>query len=239
MPRTCDPTPTAATRHLRRLVAIVAFLLAACGGSGSSGFDAAAENRTIDRVLATEQCETIDGLQICTSSSGPAPSPTPTAQIGQTATPSETPFPLPSGTATPTGTFAPATPTATRGPSDTPTPTSIPSTPAVDINAAPTDTCPPASDAECVFALTFVPRDVPAGAGYRVAVRGRNPDTRWTIFPATENSAVIELPAGVIDYQIAVLVFLDAPSFVPEEVERLSTTGADFAFVTPVESRPE
>jgi hypothetical protein len=238
MPRICDPTPTAAARHLRRLTAILAVLLAACGGSGSSGFDLAAENRTIDRVLTTEQCETIDGLQICTSSSGPvAPTATPTAEISKTAT--STPVPVPSGTVTPTGTVGPATPTSTRGPSNTPTPTSIPLTPGVDIDAAPTDACPPASDAECVFVLTFAPRDVPPGAGYRVAVRSRNPDTHWSIFPATENSAVIELPAGVVEYQIAVLVFLEAPSFVPGKVERLSTTGADFAFVTPVESRPE
>lgn len=239
MPRTCDPTPTAATRRLRRLTAIVALLLAACGGSGSSGFDALAENRAIDRVLATEQCETIDGLQICTSSRVPAtPSRTPTAAVSQTATPSESPFPNPSGTPTRTATIGPPTATATRGPSDTPTPTAIPMAPGVDIGGAPTDLCPPASDAECVFTLSFAPRDVPAGAGYRIAVRGRNPDTRWSIFPATENSAVIELPAEVADFQLAVLVFLDAPDFVPDEVERLSTTGADFAFVTPVESRP-
>jgi hypothetical protein len=54
--------------------------------------------------------------------------------------------------------------------------------------------------------------------------------------PATDNSASIAVnptPAGR-RYQIAVLLFLRDPGFVPDRVNLLADTGADFAFVTPL-----
>ena len=77
---------------------------------------------------------------------------------------------------------------------------------------------------------------MPPGAAYRVAVRTRNPDGPWLIVPVADASAAIAVDPSRSgrDYQIAVLVFLQEPGFVPEQVELLADTGADLAFVTPV-----
>jgi len=65
-----------------------------------------------------------------------------------------------------------------------------------------------------------------------VAVRARDPDGPWIISPAPGNSAPLTVDPAGPDYQIAVLVFLEAPDFVPAEVDLLADSGADFAFVT-------
>ena len=64
-------------------ISILAFLLAACGGSGSSGFDASpsAENEAINQALVTRQCVAGEELSICpanqTALDVPAPGMTP------------------------------------------------------------------------------------------------------------------------------------------------------------------
>jgi hypothetical protein len=230
--------------HLLLLGCGVLFMGCA-GGSGSSGFDPlAAENAAIDRALQSQGCETIDGLMICASGSA-----TPTPVSTSTGTPSGPQFtltPSPSGTPggvftpTTTPTFSSPTPTTTlpiANPSATPTPTPVPSQPSVDIDIGPNDTIPcqrPAPGAPCIAVLTFHPIGAPADAGYRVAVRTVAPSSAWTILPAIDNSAAVEVDTSGPTYQIAVLLFLSEPGTLPKRVSLLSNTGADFAFVTPV-----
>ena len=97
-PMTCArPLPG---RRTALAALLAALLLAGCGGSGSSGFDAlAAENAAIDRALATMDCTVEQGLTICASTVVEAPAaPTPT--------PTRTPTPLhtPATSASPTRT---------------------------------------------------------------------------------------------------------------------------------------
>jgi hypothetical protein len=184
----------------------------------------------------------------------PPPSATPTPSAVATATATQS-SPAVTATASPTGSPAfrsptptsslpppSATPTATgttrRSDSPTPTATPIPAQPSVDINIGTADTLPcqqAGPQQPCVFTLTFVPRGAPAAAAYRAAVRTRNPNRAWMIVPVSNNSAAIAVdPAATgTQYQIAVLLFLHEPGFVPDEVELLADTGADFAFVTP------
>jgi hypothetical protein len=275
MPRTNPrhPDPTRRRWRQRWLAALLCgWALSACaGGSGSSGFDAVtAENRAIDQALASQGCETNDGLTICASGAAtPTPSGTPTlppatATAMSTATSSRPPTPLASPTTTqslpsltatpsPTGSPVPPSPTRTTTPSptatatgttrvaDTPTPTAtpIPAQPSVDIDIGANDTLPCVESGPrqpCIVTLTFAPRGAPAAAAYRVAVRTRHPDRAWTIVPVTGNSASIPVDPTATDtrYQVAILLFVQDPGFVPDQVELLSDTGADFAFVTPL-----
>ncbi|MEO8602838.1 MAG: hypothetical protein ABI629_09695 [bacterium] len=284
-------SPSSPPRWLRvwLLTLCGGLLLSACGGgSGSSGFDISlAENRAIDRALADQGCEVLDGLTICASTSAPV-LPTATRTVERTATatvipatPTATRQALPTGSATPTSfsgmrTATPqtqptgsvtatafratatttrdvpqtATPTSTQesvpsgtatptlfAPSTTPTPTAVPVKPGVDIAVA-TDAAIPcvqeAPGGPCRFVLSFESRGFPPDAAYRVALRQRDPDERWSIVPATDADAALSASPAGGRYQIAVLVYLEAPSFVPDEVEVLADSGADFAFVTPV-----
>lgn len=227
------------------LAALCAALLTGCaGGSGSSGFDiVAAENGAIDNAIGSGGCVVERGLTICAAAEGatPPPSPTPThtllpsptgtpapirsesaTPLQRTATPTGTPFSLPS--ATRTGTRIAGSPTATRGPSQ----------PSVDIQVDGTDvaTCAASADSQpCAVRVMFVPVEAPAGAAYRFAVRARNPDTAWRVRVA--DGAVIEIvvPPGVTAIQTAILLYERDPGPVPPEIQVLSDSGADFAFV--------
>jgi hypothetical protein len=217
----------------------MAAVIAGCaGGSGSSGFDAALrkENAAIDRALGAQACEEIDGLTICASGGQPVPSDTatPTEQEPQvTATPAAaTPSVAPETTRTPTpsGSFRTATPT----PTATPEP---PSAPGINTNLGSRDSIDceqPSSEAPCLFVFTFEPVGVPPNASYAVAARTRDPDGPWMLSEAPANSAAIEFDPGAAHYQIAVLVFLQPPAGIPEEIDLLGHSGADYAFVTPV-----
>lgn len=250
--------------RLAWLVALCcAVALSACaGGSGSSGFDnVTAENDAINRALDSQGCEVNEGLTICASGPTPTPSPTPTLPPPSptatptttatptrsfpalTATPSPTGNPGPTGSPTPTTTQPPpsatATTTGTIPPTSTPTPTPIPAQPGVDINIGANNTIPcrqTGPGTPCIFVLTFQPRGAPASAAYRVAVRTQNPPSAWRVSPVTDNSAPIEVNTTRpgLRYQIAVLLFVQEPAFVPDRVDLLADTGADFAFVTPL-----
>lgn len=123
---------------------LLALLLAGCaGGSGSSGFDIAAENMAIQDALDSNQCEIFEGLTICPAAS-PPPRPTPT-NTAPLATPSETP----TETATPTRTGTRGSLTMTPAAEGTPTTTTTPvfgsPTPtgtALGATATPTNTRP-------------------------------------------------------------------------------------------------
>lgn len=215
------------------VAALLAVALAGCGGSGSSGFDAvAAENDAIDRALDNSECVTERGLTICASGEVETPPTPPTAAITATTTP------LVVGTPTPTGTPALATPTTTppRGtPTATPTATQPPSQPSVDIQPDPTDIANCASTADsqsCTLRIVFVPVSAPASAAYRAAVRQRNPDSNWRIMPVEDNVVELSIPPDVAVVQTAILLYEREPGPVPDEVEVLADSGADFAFVT-------
>lgn len=306
-----DLPPSPSTWRLCLIALCVGLSVQACaGGSGSSGFDAVAENNAINQALGSHGCEMNDGLTICasggttptpavtstlplptrtvtstpTSSRSPSQTPTPTttlppppptattarATVTRSPTPTGSPGPsqaptstttLPpstftvpataTGTPTETASLTPtatttqpphtltATTTQTEGPSFTPTPTATPAQPSIDTNLDASDTLPCRQDGSgqpCIFVLTFQPHAVLADTAYRVAVRTRNPDSTWLIVPVTDDSASIVVkstPSGR-RYQIAVLLFLQDPGFVPDRVNLLADTGADFAFVTPL-----
>lgn len=54
-----------ARRLLSVMWPILALVLAACGGSGSSGFDITSENAAIERALETQECVVFEGLMVC------------------------------------------------------------------------------------------------------------------------------------------------------------------------------
>ncbi|MBX3027824.1 hypothetical protein KF840_23260 [bacterium] len=229
------------------LAAWGAAVLGGCaGGSGSSGFDiVAAENRAIDNAIGSGGCVVERGLTICASEAvaTPAPSATPThtALPSRTGTPgpvqSETATP-PLRTATPTGTSL-ALPSATRtgtaiGASPTATATRGVSQPSVDIQPEAGDVanCAGSADSQsCVVRFVFVSAAAPADAAYRAAVRARSPDSAWRVLPVEGNAVEVQVPAGVRVIQTAILLYDRDPGPVPSEIQALSESGADFAFV--------
>jgi hypothetical protein len=234
------------------------WLLAGCGGSGSSGFDLALlENRAIDRAVMTEMCQDVDGLTICPAAGTPEPTPTQTARPTHTASPTRTV--TPGSIATPSATHAvpEATPSATvtataerprdHTPTATPTPTDIPGTPNVSTNLGDGNALPCGIDQEpCELDFRFMPENIDPNATFWIAARpGGEPPGVWRIFPdpnrsgaqdapAFEQPIAVDLPEPDSTYQIAVLVFFVPPADAPETVERLGETGADLAFVTAV-----
>jgi hypothetical protein len=286
--------------HALWLATLCCILASACaGGSGSSGFDIAAENAAIDQALGSQSCTENAGLTICASTGeiGPVHTPEPTASatgipsasdhptppttpsarmatatptsaaaatatVTRTTTAAPNASPTPAFTATPrgnaTGTATPtttppratstvastatparsATTTGTRTTTTVPTPTvtPAPATPAVSTNVGNTGQLPCLASAEhgCVFVLQFASVGFPATAVYRVAIRTRNPNGAWRVEDIVGNSATLSLQVPGPSYQIAILVFLDDPGFVPDHVDALADTGAHYAFVTGV-----
>ena len=222
--------PAAAPRRTRAwrwlIAALCAVGLAGCGGSGSSGFDGvAAENTAIDQALDTNGCVTERGLTICASGevtpTQPTPEPSPTATVNSNAT------------ATPTGTPGPCVAHAV--PSPSPTATRPASQPGVDVQPDATDiaNCLATADSQaCTLRVGFVPVAAPVDAAYRAAVRQRQPDSSWRILPVTGNEVEIVIAPDVAVVQTAILLYEREPGPVPAEVEVLSDSGADFAFVT-------
>ena len=239
------------------LMVLLSVALAACGGSGSSGFDAfpkppASENAAITQALQEHHCVKSGALEICPADQGqPTPSATPIV------------FPTQSVAPTPTGRFTATTvvtrPTTTPTPNAAGTPSPATSTP----TATPTPEGPPGvstdlnpltpiscttPDAGCGFTVSLLPHGFPSGTVYVIATRTLEPLGRWTIgesFSAPEVSASpIEAPVVLkgsapaagngVAVQLAVLVFLN-PHATPAlggQIDHLADTGADFAFVT-------
>jgi hypothetical protein len=111
----------------------------------------------------------------------------------------------------------------------------------------PTDT-----PAVCILPFTFVPQGFSVDTHYQVAVRS-TPDEAWELFDALQISfdtltsifqADIPIdtraqePITSVVIQTAVLVFVDQPPLLPasELIELLAESGADFAFVSPLET---
>ena len=172
---------------------------------------------------------------------------TPTQALTSTASSSPTDSAMPTERATATASASPTdsstpTPVDSSTPTDSPTPTATPppAAPNVDTNVGPQGmiSCQPGDTADtCLFVFSFNPEGFPPGAAYRVGVRTRNPDGAWKLLSVSDNNdvAVSINPHGP-DYQFAVLIYLEAPAVVPAEVELLAFSGADFAFVTPVQT---
>jgi hypothetical protein len=206
-------------RYSRLALLLCAFVAAACGGSGSSGFDAlpSGENAAINLALAEQHCVDFEGLSVC-----PANQATATVPPG-TPTPTRTAGPLPTASPAPLGASIDI-PTGMNGPV---TPQCLPSAPA------------------CSFAVPFAPQGFPPTALFRVAVRrdmepgwiiGAEPESRGSpsapSFDATVSVDVTPASIGA-SVQVAVLVFLHEPAADPGEIPALAVSGADFAFVTP------
>lgn len=234
------------------LLSTLAFVLAACTGSGSSGFDINAEGAAITQALQEQRCVDFEGLTICPADVTPTPvnpttTPTPTA----TPSPFTTPTLGPGPTASPT--IVPSTRVPTPAASATATPVVIVPTPGMSIDTglekdAPIACVALAADTGCGLTLTFTAQGFPPEAVFRVAVRTLDPVSPWTIggearpgadthgAPDFEGPVAVQVPAATpgrsTRVQIAVLVFLTADGSVPPQVERLADSGADFAYVT-------
>jgi hypothetical protein len=137
---------------------------------------------------------------------------------------------------------------------ETPLPTSTPQ-PGVDTGTLDPNgtTCVEAPSNTCSFALPFAPQGLPVSAIFRAAVR-EDAGGRWRIGEALPSSGTPSAPTfdapvtvaapptgqGTATVQIAILAFLAPAASVPDTVDQLADSGADFAFVTPeVVLRPE
>lgn len=187
----------------------------------------------IDHRTATRTLSPVSGTVTPTISGTVALFPTSTVTLP---VPSEAPTRVSTATPTHVPTRVP-TATSTRVITETPTPSATPAEPGVETNVAPSKeiSCEQAGPGQpCIFMLTFVPSGLPDNAVYRVAVRMRDPDSDWMILPVSDNAAGIPVELNGPPVQIAILVFLTDPGFVPDEVDLLADSGADFAFVTPL-----
>src|SRR5262249_37920460 len=160
------------------------------------------------------------------------PTPTGTGHLGPTGTPTLATL------GTPTVRFTATTTQASRI-TMTPTPTGTPavSAPGVATNLGPADVIPcDGVDAQgtCTFIFAFQPMGLPPETFYVVGVRTRNPDSSWELLIPTNNQVAVPIDPNGPHYQFAVLAYLQDPGSVPEEVELLASSGADFAVVTPV-----
>ncbi|MGH7786631.1 MAG: hypothetical protein ACRERC_07175 [Candidatus Binatia bacterium] len=233
-------------------LALACAFLFGCGGSGSSGFELQLrEDRAIDEALDANGCEVNEGLTICAAGGQPSPITTPTGSILQTATPTPTlpepqtttPTPTGQGSDTPTPPVdTTMTPTPTlRQATDTPTPTVVPAAPQVDTNLSPGDAANciiTAPGGPCLFEFSFAPVGFDDRVSYRVAVRAidASGSGAWSILePPVDNGAsytVFMVLDPAAQQQTAVLVFEQPPGMLPDSVQRLAETGADYAFVS-------
>lgn len=229
-----DRQAPAVRRHVLRhgVALLLAALLAACGGSGSSGFDGiAAENAAIDRALSEDACTVEGGLTICPSGGVPPP---PTVGPSATPTPSGSPAPIMTATitplATPTTTRAPGSPT----PTFTRTPTAVPAAPAVaiEIDGADASDCAMTDLSQpCLLPVQFLAANLPPDATLAAAARQRDPDGEWLLLPVVAGMTVVPVPAGATTVQVASLLYLAPPGELPAVVRLLADSGADTAFV--------
>lgn len=220
----------------RGILALCVSVLAACaGGRGSSGFDIS-EQRVIDEVLETGECNGHEQLLICPAGSAPSvPTLTPTPTGPVVVTPTSTP----DQSVTPTATAAPALPTPTASPSEPP-PRPLIVTGLDDDVAVPCVTS--ADGASCQIAFAFRPAGFAEGTSFRVALRRVTPNSTWTLAAAPirgedgsfVTSITLDMPARdpATRVQLVVLGFLRPPQLTATQYAELSATGADYGFVT-------
>jgi len=202
----------------RSMVAVLA-LVAACGGSGSTGL-ISPENAVLDEVRRDGTCVTSDAMvTYCAtdavsptgaSASGPLAGPAPTATpnaAGPTPSPGSVPTPAASPTAA-----------ATFGPTAQPTP----------CGAA----CPGGT------VLEFVVHGLPEGAACALAARPAGSDGGWSTgnLAAAGGATMTIAPAlpsdvGSGDVEIALLCFDERPDALPASITTLSETDPDVVFV--------
>jgi hypothetical protein len=184
---------------------LLALTLTACsGGSGSSGFDAAfTESAAIKRALAEGRCVTPE---------------------------TKKPIICPADVTLPPGGLGSVE---------------------LGLDQANKVPCSAAGGTRCSLVLPFMPEGLPLTATYRVAVRAVDPIGSWRIsaaplengvpsMPDFDGTVSVDVPSqpmpgspdAPVRAQLAVLVYLTAPTSVPAEVETLAASGADFAYVT-------
>jgi hypothetical protein len=216
-------------------------------------------------ALDEQRCVESEGLTICPAGMATRPpdaTPTPTGTpLPSAPSPSPTSDVIDMPTATPS--IPPAQMTATAAPSTTPTvpetSTPIP-TPTVDVgmtvdtsfDSADGPTCVPTdTPGICILPFTFVPQGFSVDTHYQVAARS-NTDEPWELFDAVAISfdapatifatdipidTQVQSPNESVVIQTAVLVFVDESPLLPamEIIESLAESGANFAFVNPLE----
>ncbi len=204
--------------HVQRiggqLLPLLAALLTACSGSGSSGFTQApqaSEDAVIQQVIEGQQvgCMKKEDLQICylPATSGPGLTPTVT----------------------------PPTPSAVQMRIDILSDVSQLVADCREFSSEQPD---------CQFPLAFVAQGFPPDATFLIAVRTADPQGPWRIGPdraSNRFSNALELTAVVrgnlfgdegLTIDVAILAFVrQSPPSLPETVNELTVSGADLAFV--------
>ena len=206
----------------RSMVALLAALLAACGGSGSTGL-ISPENAVLGEVRRDGTCVTSGAMvTYCATGSPDAVSPAGASASG--------PAPV-----------VPApTPTSGGVPTSSPRPTSAGASPTAAASAGPTPQPTPCRGSGCAESveLQFVVHGLPAGAACALAARIARSDSAWstgelvaaggatrTITPA--------LPADVGPgaVEVALLCFDARPQALPRSIAMLADADPDVVFV--------
>jgi hypothetical protein len=108
------------------------------------------------------------------------------------------------------------------------------------VDAASAVPCAAVDATTCRFTLSFLAQGFPLGTQFRVAARSVDPTGAWSIgapalpsaaLPADGFAAPASVPRQAAQVQLVVLVYLQPPDFVPDQVELLGESGADLAFV--------
>jgi len=137
-------------------------------------------------------------------------------------------------------------------PADVASPQGAPGSVMAGVDPASAVPCVLSAADSCAFTFPFMADGFPPEAVYRVATRSIDPLGAWRVSAApTANPApgsapdfdvpvLIERPSdaptGSSSVQLAVLVYLAAPSSIPSTVNTLVESGADFAYVvTPID----
>jgi hypothetical protein len=211
---------------------MLAAVVAACGGSGSTGL-IAPENALLAEVRRDGTCVSAeDSVTYCATDSPDAIGPGGASADGPledgggiaTATPgAAAPTPSPAGSAAPTATAPDASPSPP--PVATPTAQPTPCPPG-------SGSCPGAGD------LQFVVRGFPEGAACALAARPAGSTGAWSTGPfvpagGTEVTITPPLPADVTSglVEVALLCFETPPPELPSHLETLAEAGPDVVFV--------
>lgn len=214
------------------VAAVLFALLAACGGSGSTGL-VSPEGALLREVRRDGTCVTSEEMVIyCATGSPDAVSPDGVSAAG----PFDAGAPPP--TSTPGGGAAP-TPTAqTTGTSGTPS-AQVTASPAAEASATPSVQATPCPAGACPASveLRFVVRGLPDGAACALAARAAGTTTAWStgaLVAAGGATTTIEasLPGDVGPglVEIALLCFEEAPISLPPALATLAAAHPDVVF---------
>jgi hypothetical protein len=213
------------------VAAVLVALLAACGGSGSTGL-VSPEGALLREVRRDGTCVTAEEMvTYCATDSPDAVSPDGASASG----------PFDAGASAPTSTPGGAAATPSAQPTGTSGTPSVHATasPAPEASATPSVQATPCQAGACPapVELRFVVRGLPDGAACALAARAAGTTSAWSTGPlvaAGGATTTIEpaLPGDVGPglVEIALLCFEEAPVSLPSALETLAAAGPDIVF---------